>query len=279
MRTRTVVLVLAMVVVAVTVVSLRDRVSLRDEYCEADVAGTRAQVDPEQARWSSLMAAMAQARGLPPRATTIAIATAFQESKIRNIDYGDRDSVGLFQQRPSQGWGSVEQIMDPVYSIGAFYDGLVEVDGYEELEITVAAQEVQRSAFPEAYAQHEPYARALASSLRGFSPAAFSCQVEPTGGGSLEDVEDDLATAFGSVEATGDGDVLTLDVPTQGDDEARSAVAWSYAHYLVANAGRLGLGSVDVDGRTWTAEESADGWQGEPTDDAEPPTAVTATLG
>lgn len=279
MRTRTALLVLALVVVAVAVVSLRDRVSLRDEYCEADVAGVRAQVDPEQARWSSLMAAMAQARGLPPRATTIAVATAFQESKIRNIDYGDRDSVGLFQQRPSQGWGSVEQIMDPVYSIGAFYDGLLEVDGYEELEITVAAQEVQRSAFPEAYAQHEPYARALASSLRGFSPAAFSCQVEPTGGGSLEDLEDDLLTAFGSVEAVGDDGTLTLTVPAEGDGETRSAAAWSYAHYLVANASRLGLASVDVDGRTWTAEESADGWQGEPPADAEPPTTVTATLG
>lgn len=279
MRTRTVVLVLAVAVVAVTVFSLRDRVSLRDEYCEADVAGTRAQVDPEQARWSSLMAAMAQARGLPPRATTIAIATAFQESKIRNIDYGDRDSVGLFQQRPSQGWGSVEQIMDPVYSIGAFYDGLVEVDGYEELEITVAAQEVQRSAFPEAYAQHEPYARALASSLRGYSPAAFSCQVEPTGGGSLDEVAEDLATAFGSVETAGEDRTLTVTVPDDGDDETRSAAAWSYAHYLVANASRLGLGSVDVDGRTWTAEESADGWRGEALDGDEPATTVTATLG
>lgn len=279
MRTRTLVLVLAVVVVAVTVFSLRDRVSLRDEYCEADVGGTRAQVDPEQARWSSLMAAMAQARGLPPRATTIAIATAFQESKIRNIDYGDRDSVGLFQQRPSQGWGSVEQIMDPVYSIGAFYDGLVEVDGYEDLEITVAAQEVQRSAFPEAYAQHEPYARALASSLRGFSPAAFSCQVEPTGGGSLEDLEDDLATAFGRVETAAKAGTLTVTVPTGGEPESRSALAWSYAHYLVANASRLGLGSVDVDGRTWTAEESADGWQGEAVQGSEPPSTVTVTLG
>lgn len=279
MRTRTVVLVVAVLVVAAAVISLRDRVSLRSEYCEADVAGVRAQVDPEQARWSSLMAAMAQERGLPPRATTIAIATAFQESKIRNIDYGDRDSVGLFQQRPSQGWGSVEQIMDPVYSIGAFYDGLVEVEGYEGLKITVAAQEVQRSGFPEAYAQHEPYARALASSLRGFSPAAFSCQVEATGGGSLDDVADDLAAAFGRVETAGEAGTLTVTVPTEGEPESRSALAWSYAHYLVANAGRLGLGSVAVDGRTWTAEESADGWQGGSTEGAEPPTTVTATLG
>lgn len=79
---------------------------------------------------------------------TIALATALQESALRNIDYGDRDSLGLFQQRPSQGWGTPAQIMDPVYSAGVFYDRLAEVPGYSRLPLTVAAQRVQRSGFP-----------------------------------------------------------------------------------------------------------------------------------
>ena len=130
--------------------------------CRAEAGGDlSATLDGDQAANAALMVGLAQQRDLPIRATTVAISTAMQESKLRNIDYGDRDSVGLFQQRPSQGWGTVEEIMDPVYSTGKFYDGLVKVRDYEQLEVTVAAQAVQRSAFPDAYAQHEGKARAI----------------------------------------------------------------------------------------------------------------------
>ena len=125
--------VIGLFVAAVLVTTvLRDREPMRSEYCVAEVGQVRAQLDLEQGRWSTLMAAIAQRRGLPPRATTIAIATAFQESKIHNIDYGDRDSLGLFQQRTSQGWGTVEQISTPSYAIGRFYDALVKIKGYEK---------------------------------------------------------------------------------------------------------------------------------------------------
>ena len=107
---------------------------------------------------------------MPARAATIALATAYQESKIYNLEHGDRDSLGLFQQRPSQGWGTREQILDPYYATNAFYDALAKVDGYESMRITEAAQEVQRSGFPEAYADHEADARVLASALTGHSP-------------------------------------------------------------------------------------------------------------
>ena len=93
-------------------------------------------------------------RGLPARAASIALATAYQESKLRNLDHGDRDSLGLFQQRPSQGWGTAEQLQDPYYAVNAFYDALVKVDGYQAMRITEAAQKVQRSGFPEAYEDH-----------------------------------------------------------------------------------------------------------------------------
>src|SRR4051812_49608996 len=99
-------------------------------------------------------------RGLLERAVVIALATAMQESRLVNVTHGDRDSLGLFQQRPSQGWGTAEQVQDPVYATGRFYDGLVTIDGYEDLPVTEAAQAVQRSGFPEAYAQHETRSRA-----------------------------------------------------------------------------------------------------------------------
>ncbi|MCW2771170.1 MAG: hypothetical protein JWR27_2603 [Aeromicrobium sp.] len=249
-------LVAAVVLVGTT---LNDRAPLRSEYCVAKVNDIRAEVDLEQGQWSALMSAIAQQRGLPPRATTIAIATAFQESKIHNIDYGDRDSVGLFQQRPSQGWGSVEQILDPRYAIGKFYDALVKVDGYGSMEITKAAQKVQRSAFPGAYAQHEDYARALASSLRGYSPARFTCQINPQGGGSTTAVVKDVQKSFGDIRVTRDGDDAAY--PLEGKAGDVRARGWAIAHYLVGNASRLGITSISFGGRTWTASSSDKGWE------------------
>ncbi|MET0951676.1 MAG: hypothetical protein ABWX57_00210 [Aeromicrobium sp.] len=263
-------LVASVVLVGTT---LSDRTPLRSEYCVASVNGVRAQVDLEQGQWAALMSAIAQQRGLPPRATTIAIATAFQESKIHNIDYGDRDSIGLFQQRPSQGWGTVEQIIDPWYAIGKFYDALVKIDGYESMEITKAAQKVQRSAFPGAYAQHEDYARALASSLRGYSPAKFTCQINPEGGGSTTTVVKDVRKAFGDIEVARDGDDATY--PLEGKADDVRARGWAIAHYLVGNAARLGITSISFDGRTWTASSSHEGWQKDP--DAGPSTVRVST--
>jgi cell wall-associated NlpC family hydrolase len=111
---------------------------------------------------------------VPPRGWIIALATASQESDLVNLDHGDRDSVGLFQQRPSQGWGTKQQIMDPAYATNKFLSRLVQVPDWSTLPLTVAAQEVQRSAFPEAYAKWEPRATALVEDLVRSLP--------PTGG-------------------------------------------------------------------------------------------------
>ena len=99
----------------------------------------------------------ASQRGLSERAVTIALATAMQESQLRNIAHGDRDSVGLFQQRPSQGWGNVEQIQGPrLTRQGEFYDPPGQgCPATLRLPLTVAAQRVQRSGFPQAYTKHE----------------------------------------------------------------------------------------------------------------------------
>jgi hypothetical protein len=249
----------ALIVAGVLVgIVLTDRQPQRSEYCTADVGATHAQIDNEQARWTTLMAAIAQRRGLPPRATTIAIATAFQESRIHNLDYGDRDSAGLFQQRPSQGWGTRAQILDPEYAINAFYDGLAKVSGYESMIITDAAQEVQRSGFPGAYAQHEDYARALASALRGYSAAAFSCTINPTGAGRVDDVRDDIRDAYGDITVRTGNSVV--DLPLNGSSPDVDARGWSLAHYAVGNAARLEIASVSFDGRRWTAQNSPAGW-------------------
>lgn len=251
--------VLALVTATVMVsVVLRDREPLLSETCVAEVGKVRAEIDLEQARWSTLIAAISQRRGLPPRATTIAIATAFQESKIHNIDFGDRDSVGLFQQRTSQGWGTIEQISDPHYSIGRFYDALVKVNGYESMAITDAAQRVQRSAFPGAYAQHEDYARALASALRGYSPAKFNCQINPKGSGTIVRVTNDVKKAFGDIPVATRGDRASYELAGKASDVR--ARGWALAHYLVGNASRLRITDISFGNREWSADDSDKGW-------------------
>lgn len=261
---------------------------LAREQCIATVGDRTVRLEPEQALHAATIAAVAEQRGLPARAITIALATAYQESNLYNIDYGDRDSLGLFQQRPSQGWGTPDQVQDPVYAAGAFYDELTKIADYRDLEITDAAQRVQRSAFPDAYGQHEPNARVLASALSGNSPAALSCTVRP---GSYdaeqpgevgltaraERVLDEIRTTFGDLPVGGfssDGidsghiagsahyDGRAVDIFFRPyDDPASVRAGWVVAHWLVINADRLGIGTVIYDDRIWTARRSAAGWR------------------
>jgi cell wall-associated NlpC family hydrolase len=99
------------------------------------------------------------------RGQIVALATALQESGLRNLDYGDRDSLGLFQQRPSQGWGTAAQVRDPVHASTKFYEGLLKVSGWQSMTIAQAAQAVQKSGFPDAYARWEPLATALQKAI------------------------------------------------------------------------------------------------------------------
>ena len=126
----------------------------------------------EQRQNAATIIKVARDRGTPPRAWLVALATAKQESDLLNIPYGDRDSLGLFQQRPSQGWGTPAQVTDPVYSTSTFLDRLMQVPGWERLPVTVAAQTVQRSAFPDAYARWEGLAAELITQLAGVADPA-----------------------------------------------------------------------------------------------------------
>ncbi|GHE14372.1 hypothetical protein [Streptomyces alanosinicus] len=148
-----------------------------DECTAHDPDGTTVTLDLDQASHAATIAAVAHARGLPEQAVTIALATAIQKSKLRNLSYGDRDSLGLFQQRPSQGWGTPAQISDPVYAVGRFFDALVKVPDYLNLPVTEAAQQVKHSGYPEAYAQHEGMAATLAAVLTGREGPSLSCTV------------------------------------------------------------------------------------------------------
>ena len=284
--------VLALVVVAVVVgVRAFDRVGplLSSEGCEARVGGHSVSLTMEQSENVALMAAISVQRGMPARAATIAIATSAQESKLYNIEHGDRDSLGLFQQRPSQGWGTAEQILNPYYSINTFYDALARVDGYESMKITEAAQLVQRSAFPEAYAEHEADARVLASALTGNSPRAFTCVVDDDGEEApdrlvktgltrrADVVRRDIGAAFGELSLGGfapggvraghqpgsthyDGRAIDIFVrPVSPENQQQG---WAIAQYLVAQADRLVIQHVIFDDRIWTSGSRSDeGWR------------------
>jgi hypothetical protein len=257
------------------------------ESCEARAGGVTAHVTVEQAANAATIAAVAARRGLPARAATIALATAFQESKLRNLDYGDRDSLGLFQQRPSQGWGTAQEVRDPVHAAGAFYDALVKIDGYKTMNINDAAQRVQRSGHPQGYARHESRARALASTLMGYSPAAFFCRIrgaaaeaeKPNRRGltpRAQEVLDALQAAFGSQSTGGfssggvtgghmDGsahyDGRAIDVFFRPVTDDRRRAGWALAHWLVAQADGLRVATVIYDGRIWTSRRSTQGWR------------------
>jgi hypothetical protein len=226
------------------------------EECTAAVGSQRATLATDQAANAALITAVSVRRGLPPRAASIALATAMQESKLRNIGHGDLagpDSRGLFQQRPSQGWGTPEQIMDPVYATNAFYDALVKVPGYATLEITDAAQRVQRSAYPAAYADHEAMGRSFASALSGETPAALNCTLRsPDSAGDPAALLAELQAVYGSIPAAVSGQVLEVDVA--------DSFAWSVAEWAVANAKQFSIERVDVDGKRWDRNDRK-GWQ------------------
>ncbi|MDQ8702303.1 heavy metal transporter [Streptomyces sp. LHD-70] len=237
------------------------------------------EMSTEQAVNAATISAVGTSRGMPERAVTIALATALQESALRNIDHGDRDSLGLFQQRPSQGWGNTDQIMDPVYASGKFYEHLDKVPGYSRLPLTVAAQRVQRSGFPQAYAKHEPDAALLSAALTGRAAATLTCGTEPSREpGEPERVREALVRDFGDdvlprakstdSKPAEDGGAQaaspTLRVPVSAAVSARGGDGrrgWELAHWAVAHASALRIERVSYAGREWNAADSGHTWR------------------
>ncbi|MCU1351317.1 MAG: hypothetical protein JWM05_526 [Acidimicrobiales bacterium] len=144
--------------------------------CRVAIGSESYGLDRDQADNATIITAVGQQMGLPHHAVTVALAAALQESQLHNLNYGDRDSLGLFQQRPSQGWGTRDQILKPDYAARAFYLGLQRVSGWSTLPVTTAAQRVQRSAAPDAYSRWEPEARVLARVLTREVPNRITCR-------------------------------------------------------------------------------------------------------
>ncbi|MGW0804338.1 hypothetical protein [Nonomuraea sp. NPDC002799] len=219
-----------------------------EAHCTVRTTGGVRDLDPEQAQISATIAAVAARRGLPERAVVIAYATAIQESKLSNLDYGDRDSVGVFQQRESQGWGKKKQLMDPVYATNKFFAALVKVKNYRKIPLAEAAQAVQRSAGGYAYAPHEEEAKILAAAFTGREPQAVHCwyppgEATPAPQPRATEARKQLARALGSSAIT------------------TKKRGWLVAAWSVAHAEKYALRRVGYAGATWSNDVKLDGWQ------------------
>ncbi|WP_405668291.1 C40 family peptidase [Streptomyces sp. NBC_00055] len=176
------------------------------------------------------------AMNIPARGQVVALATALQESGLRNLTYGDRDSLGLFQQRPSQGWGTANEILDPVHASTKFYEGLQKISGWHSLSVTQAAQAVQRSGFPEAYAKWEPLATALQKSIEPLLQKAGDGSLNPSPSGSAGTSSPSSSTA-GGCSADGDGTGFgtippgavpaEYTIPADAPREVQTAIRWA----------------------------------------------------
>jgi hypothetical protein len=241
--------------------------------CSAGTGQSAVPLDFGQAADAATVAAVAARDRLPAQALTIAYATAFQESKLENLSYGDRDSVGIFQQRPSQGWGSAAQLQDPAYATQAFFGALVKVPNYTTIPVYQAAQAVQHSADGNAYQQYEQTAAQLTADFTARAHAV-TCWYSPTAQAADENVSPKLdlhgaAEKLDSVFGTpGQGGAL------RGVTRIRSGSAdlittapsagWTVANWLVAHASSYGITQVSYAGYPWKAQLTETSWQPDP---------------
>jgi hypothetical protein len=236
--------------------------------CQAGSGPDAVALDSGQAADAGIIAGVAAREHLPARALAIAYATAFQESKLENLTYGDRDSVGIFQQRPSEGWGSTAQLEDPAYASRAFFGALVQVPNYTTIPVYEAAQAVQKSAGGYAYEQYTQTGELLAADYTS-TPHAVTCWYNPATEAANQDVSADLdltgalkglADTFGQ---PGENAVVTR-ITRSTDSLALSAAStngWVVANWLVSNASSYGITRVSYAGYQWTAGLTETSWQ------------------
>lgn len=219
--------------------------------------------DTGQASVAATMVGVVLQRGLPERAAVLSITAAWQESKLRNIapGAGDLDSVGVLQQRPSQGWGTAQELADVATATQRFLDALLNVPGWATEPAAEVIQAVQISADGGLYAQHERKSTAMAKALIGASPEGVSCRF---------DAPEQVASA------TAVARLVVQELPVAAPDVSGTQVAvpgasWATAAWFVANANRLGIDSVAYSSRTWSR---ANGWA----DSTAAATSVVATM-
>ena len=234
-------------------------------------------LDPSQAAVASTMVGAVSkfSPRLPDRAAVLVLAAGLQESKLTNLapGEGDRDSVGVLQQRPSQDWGKVtggpnsiadreRRLQDVAFATTAFLDKLVEIPRWRRLSLADAVQRVQISADRSLYAQHEPEATTLARALLGRVPAGVSCDFgAPTKVAPAATVAAQASAQLG-IDSPAAAGARTVRVPGAG---------WQTAAWFVANADRLGVERVSYAGQAWARGK---GWKKA----AAPTTEVVATM-
>ena len=193
--------------------------------------------DPaEQVPNAKTIQATGVAMNIPARGQIVALATALQESGLRNLTYGDRDSLGLFQQRPSQGWGTASEILDPVHASTAFYAALEKVSGWQSMTVTQAAQAVQQSGFPDAYGKWEPLATALQKAIAPLLAQAGGASPSPSPSGTSDTSSTSPSTA-GGCSSGGDGSSFGTippgavpagyTIPASAPPQAQTAIRWA----------------------------------------------------
>jgi hypothetical protein len=241
--------------------------------CQAGTGDSAVPLDFGQAADAATVAGVAVRERLPSRALTIAYATAFQESKLENLTYGDLDSVGIFQQRPSQGWGSTAQLEDPAYAAQAFFGALVKVPNYSTIAVYEAAQAVQKSADGYAYQQYAQQGALLAADYTTV-PHAVTCWYNPAQQASSQGVSaklnlhgaaEQLDHVFGAPGQ--DGALTGVTRIRSGSSDLITTVpgaGWSVANWLVSNASSYGITQVSYAGYRWTAALSETSWQADP---------------
>jgi hypothetical protein len=228
--------------------------------CQAGRGAASVALDPEQAAIAATIAGVAHHRSMPAHAVMVAYAAALQESKLHNLSYGDRDSVGVFQQRPSEGWGPAWKLKDPVYASTRFFQALASVHDYLHKPVFRAAQAVQHSADGYAYVQYQAEAAALAADFTGHSARAVWCwSAQPTPAkANLTAARQGLRHAFGPISSHR--------AATPGDDPAmlvhtsRPALGWAVASWLVTHASSYGIHDVRYAGFRWQASSGSSGW-------------------
>lgn len=241
--------------------------------CQAGTGTNAIPLDFGQAADAAIIAGVAVREHLPLQALTIAYATALQEAKLENPNYGDLDSVGIFQQRPSQGWGTTAELENPAYAAAAFFGALVRVPDYTAIPVDQAAQDVQRSADGAAYEQYAQTGAALAADFTA-APHAVSCWYDPPtqaaniGASPKLNLKAAIQNLDGTFGSPGAGNVVRAVSTARSGESGSFAVAagsgWTVANWLVANAGDYGITQVAYDGYQWTAGLTETSWQANP---------------
>ncbi len=227
--------------------------------CQAGTGVAAIPLGTGQAGIAATIAGVAARHRLPRQAVTIAFAAALQESQLENLDYGDRDSVGVFQQRPSQGWGTTAELEDPVYATTKFFAALVQVPGYTKMPVDQAAQDVQHSADGYAYEQWVEVATLLAGYFTGAPPAGVSCWYTPAGKPDLAGALKQLTETFGPQGKDAVLVGITTDRSGKKKRQKRRGRARAAGRgldggrWLVAYAQQYGISQIRYAGYVWNA--------------------------